>query len=186
MIRNKSEIALILITAALIIFGVVGWLVTPKDEKAYGADIKTNLAELLEALLQNKGSYRIRIGMMNPQYLLKIYDEFIEVFTDPRIYKFLHIPLQSGSDRILKLMGRGYSANDFVKLAKEVENAEAPAALTGLKDTLINTSYSYLSATQSALVWVSDPSAENLVSTETLVKDAQLLKSELENSTWTN
>ena len=105
------------------------WL-TAQDTAAYGADIKTNLAELLEALLQNKGSYRIRIGMMNPQHLLKIYDEFIEVFTDPRIYKFLHIPLQSGSDRILKLMGRGYSANDFVKLTKNLKREFPELALS--------------------------------------------------------
>ncbi len=96
------------------------WL-TAQDTAAYGADIKTDLAELLEALLQNKGTYRIRIGMMNPQHLLKIYDEFVEQFADPHTYKFLHIPLQSGSDRILKQMGRGYRANDFAELAKKLK-----------------------------------------------------------------
>ncbi|MBI2529910.1 MAG: tRNA (N(6)-L-threonylcarbamoyladenosine(37)-C(2))-methylthiotransferase [Candidatus Diapherotrites archaeon] len=96
------------------------WL-TAQDCAAYGADIKTGLAELLGALLQNRGNYRIRIGMMNPQHLLKIYGEFAEVFDSPRIYKFLHVPLQSGSDRILKLMGRGYRADDFLGLAKKLK-----------------------------------------------------------------
>jgi len=104
------------------------WL-TAQDCAAYGFDIKTNLAELLEVLLQNKGGYRIRIGMMNPRHLMKIYDEFIAQFASPRIYKFLHIPLQSGSDRILKLMGRGYSANDFMKLAKNLKREFPELAL---------------------------------------------------------
>lgn len=105
------------------------WL-TAQDTAAYGADIKTNLAELLGLLLQNKGTYRIRIGMMNPQHLIKIYDNFIAQFADPRIYKFLHIPLQSGSDRILKLMGRGYGADDFAELAKQLKRKFPELALS--------------------------------------------------------
>ncbi len=105
------------------------WL-TAQDTAAYGADIKTDLAELLKTLLRNDETYRIRIGMMNPQHLIKIYDDFIAQFANPHIYKFLHIPLQSGSDRILKLMGRGYSANDFVKLAKKLKKKFPELALS--------------------------------------------------------
>lgn len=165
MIRNKSEIALILITAALIIFGVVGWLVTPKDEKGQPILLLPDV-KAVENYRRKAKDWTEEFGLLDGRLAVLLSGNT----------KSLYSQSKSSQDLFA----------DFVKLAKEVENAEAPVALTGLKDTLINTSYSYLSATQSALVWVSDPSAENLVSTETLVKDAQLLKSELENSTWTN
>lgn len=93
------------------------WL-TSQDLGCYGFDIKTNLVELLKVLLKNKGNFRIRLGMMNPNFLKKIANELILLFSDERLYKFLHVPVQSGSNKILKLMNRGYSSSDFEKLVK--------------------------------------------------------------------
>ncbi len=93
------------------------WL-TSQDLGCYGFDIKTNLAELLKVLLKNKGEYRIRLGMMNPNFLKKISPELIPLFSDERLYKFLHVPVQAGSDRILKLMNRGYRSKEFIDLVK--------------------------------------------------------------------
>ena len=101
------------------------WL-TGQDTGAYGLDINSSLPELLEKLLKVKGDYRIRIGMMNPQHLKRIYSKLIPLFEDERVYKFLHIPIQSGSNRILKLMNRGYASEDYVllieKLRKDIPN----------------------------------------------------------------
>ena len=93
------------------------WL-TSQDCAAYGLDKKTNLAELLKKITATKKDIKIRIGMMNPDNILKIIDELIKIYKNPKIFKFLHIPLQSGSNAVLKNMNRFYRADDFKKIIK--------------------------------------------------------------------
>ena len=90
--------------------------VAEQDNAAYGLDCRTNLIELLKKICSIKGNFYIRIGMMDPDNVLNILDELIEMYKNPKIFKFLHIPLQSGSDRILKLMNRKYKTEDFKKI----------------------------------------------------------------------
>lgn len=90
---------------------------TSQDTGCYGFDIGTNLPSLLKELLKIKGDYKIRIGMGNPNHYKKIIDEILEIMLeDSRVYKFLHIPLQSGSDRILTEMNRMYLLNDYEQI----------------------------------------------------------------------
>ncbi|MCK5637021.1 MAG: tRNA (N(6)-L-threonylcarbamoyladenosine(37)-C(2))-methylthiotransferase, partial [Thermoplasmatales archaeon] len=89
---------------------------TAQDTSSYGLDIESNLGELLTNVSQIKGEYRIRVGMMNPYTVLKNIDSIIEGFNDPKIYKFIHIPVQSGDNDILKKMNRKYSVEDFLKI----------------------------------------------------------------------
>jgi len=95
------------------------WL-TSQDNGCYGVDIGTNLAELLRAVCRVKGDFKIRVGMMNPAYVKneKLLNELIEAYKDKKIQKFFHLPVQSGSDRILKLMKRGYIVKDFENIVK--------------------------------------------------------------------
>ena len=88
------------------------WL-TSQDLGCYGFDINTNLVELLKVLLANKGEYRVRLGMMNPNHFKKIRSKLLQLFVDDRLYKFLHLPIQSGSDKILKKMNRFYTVSEF-------------------------------------------------------------------------
>ncbi len=87
--------------------------VTSQDTACYGADIGSSLPELISTFLETKGNYRLRIGMMNPGRILPVLDKFLDLFEDKRIYKFLHIPLQSGSDSVLERMNRPYSVEEF-------------------------------------------------------------------------
>lgn len=96
------------------------WL-TGQDTGAYGLDIGTSLPKLLESILELNGDFRIRIGMMNPHHLARIYDELIPLFSDKRLYKFLHVPLQAGSDRVLKLMRRGYTSAQYCNLVERLK-----------------------------------------------------------------
>ncbi len=96
------------------------WL-TGQDTGAYGLDTKTSLPELIKKLLEIKGDYRIRIGMMNPHHLKRIYKELIPLYSDERIYKFIHLPVQSGSDRILMLMRRGYTSGQYKELVEKLK-----------------------------------------------------------------
>jgi len=86
------------------------WL-TAQDTGAYGKDIGVNLPMLLSLL--PSGNYKLRVGMMNPNHVLPMLDELIQAYKDPKIIKFLHIPVQSGDNEILRAMRRNYTVEDF-------------------------------------------------------------------------
>ena len=91
---------------------------TGQDCACYGFDIGTNLAELTQRILTHvNGNYRIRLGMGNPRHVLNYQEALLDCFTDERIYKFIHIPVQSGSERVLKAMNRRHTAFDYATLA---------------------------------------------------------------------
>ncbi|MDH7509172.1 MAG: tRNA (N(6)-L-threonylcarbamoyladenosine(37)-C(2))-methylthiotransferase [Methanomassiliicoccales archaeon] len=88
-------------------------LLTAQDTASYGFDIGCTLSDLISSIVQIPGKFRIRIGMMNPESLQKIVDDLIDSWRSDKVYKFLHLPVQSGSERILKLMGRRYTVEQF-------------------------------------------------------------------------
>ncbi|MBD3202808.1 tRNA (N(6)-L-threonylcarbamoyladenosine(37)-C(2))-methylthiotransferase [Candidatus Woesearchaeota archaeon] len=96
------------------------WL-TSQDMGCYGFDTASSLHELLNEIFTIKGDYRIRIGMGNPNHILKYLDELISVYQDKRVFKFLHIPVQAGNDRILKKMNRKYSVSEFEYLVNKLK-----------------------------------------------------------------
>lgn len=98
------------------------WL-TSQDNGCYGFDIGMNLAELLRLVVKVPGDFRVRVGMMNPQHVLRFLDELIEVYKSEKIFKFAHIPAQSGSDKVLKEMRRGYTTKEFEKIVSKFRKA---------------------------------------------------------------
>ena len=95
---------------------------TSQDNGCYGFDIKTNLPELLNELTKVKGNYKIRVGMANPWHVIKIIDSLIESYKNEKIMKFIHIPLQSGSENVLKDMKRIHSVKDFKNIVNKFRN----------------------------------------------------------------
>ena len=98
--------------------GIAEVQLAAQDTAAYGIDIGTGLPDLLEKVTEIPGRFMVRVGMMNPDTVRPILEDLIASFCNPKVYRFLHLPLQSGSDRILKSMGRRYSAGDFLKIAE--------------------------------------------------------------------
>ncbi len=97
------------------------WL-TSTDNGCYGLDINTDLPTLINAVSEIPEDFMIRVGMMNPMYMPRIKDELIKSFDSDKVYKFLHIPVQSGSNKVLNDMKRGHTVNtvkEVVKKAKE-------------------------------------------------------------------
>jgi threonylcarbamoyladenosine tRNA methylthiotransferase CDKAL1 len=88
-------------------------LLTAQDTGCYGADIGTDLAALLKMVVAVPGDFRVRVGMMNPDSLREVLGPLVQAYRDPKVYKFLHLPVQTGSDRLLDSMGRGYSVEEF-------------------------------------------------------------------------
>lgn len=88
------------------------WL-SSTDNGCYGFDIGTDLPELVTSVGGINRDFMIRVGMMNPMYMPRIRERLLESFENDKIFKFLHIPVQSGSNRILKEMKRGHTAKVF-------------------------------------------------------------------------
>ncbi|WP_297092862.1 tRNA (N(6)-L-threonylcarbamoyladenosine(37)-C(2))-methylthiotransferase [Thermococcus sp.] len=89
-----------------------------EDTGCYGFDIGTNLAKLLDEITAIGGDFRIRVGMMNPNHAIKILDELVDVYLDGKVYKFLHLPVQSGDDDVLRRMGRTYTVEEFEEIVR--------------------------------------------------------------------
>lgn len=93
--------------------------ITSQDNAAYGTDaVKPKLPELMKKILAIRKNFKIRIGMMKPSSILPIIDEMIEIYKNEKMIKFLHIPVQSGSDKVLKLMNRKYDIKDFLTITE--------------------------------------------------------------------
>ncbi len=110
------------------------WL-TAQDTGCYGFDLNTNLPALLNELIKIPGQFKIRIGMMNPDHLPKIKDKLIEVYQHEKIFKFLHLPVQSGNDDILKKMARKYTVAEVKEQIKSFW--EAVPALNLMTDIIV-------------------------------------------------
>jgi len=93
---------------------------TSQDAAIYGLDSKKFLLpELLNKISKIQGEFKLRVGMMNPEFAGKIRKKLVKAFESEKIYKFLHLSLQSGDDKILAEMKRGYKTEDFLKIIKE-------------------------------------------------------------------
>lgn len=98
--------------------GAVELWLTSQDTSVWGRDIGARLCDLLEAMAALPGRFRIRLGMANPRYLADQLDEVIRALRSEHYFRFLHIPLQSGSDAVLRAMNRGYTAGEWVALCR--------------------------------------------------------------------
>ena len=96
------------------------WL-TSTDNGCYGFDIGTDLPSLINAVVDIPNEFMIRVGMMNPMYMPRIKEKLIESFDNDKVFKFLHIPVQSGSDKVLHDMKRGHTAGTYREIVNKVK-----------------------------------------------------------------
>lgn len=76
----------------------------------YGGDINSGLSDLIQAVLAETGIARLRLGSLEPW---ELDDRFFALFENPRLMPHLHLPLQSGSDNVLKRMARRCKTEEF-------------------------------------------------------------------------
>ncbi len=89
--------------------------ITSQDNSVYNFK-GTRLPNLLKKVCKIEREFFVRVGMMNPFLTRMILKDLIESYLDEKIYKFLHLPLQSASMRILELMRRGYSPKHVIEI----------------------------------------------------------------------
>ena len=94
------------------------WL-SSTDNGCYGFDIGVDLPTLIDAVSEIARDFKIRVGMMNPMYMARIQDGLLKSFENDKVYKFLHIPVQSGNDKVLNDMKRGHTAKTFRNAVKK-------------------------------------------------------------------
>lgn len=100
-----------------------------QNVNAYGSDLEDDLtfAELLDKVAE-LGIERIRFVTSHPWNFT---DEMIDVIAKhENIMPYIHLPLQSGSDRILRLMGRRYTKDEYLSLFKKIKERIKNAAVT--------------------------------------------------------
>jgi threonylcarbamoyladenosine tRNA methylthiotransferase CDKAL1 len=95
---------------------------TAQDCSAWGRDRGQNLAGLLESLGGIPGNFGIRVGMMNPDTVGPILDPLVAAFRHQNIFRFIHMPVQSGSGRVLRNMGRHYTTDGVLEIIRTFRN----------------------------------------------------------------
>jgi len=94
------------------------WL-TSQDNSCYGKDIGSDLPKLLDGICKIDGKFFVRVGMMNPLHAKDIVKKLLDAYKNEKVFKFLHLPVQSFSPKILRVMKRGYSPKAALAIIKE-------------------------------------------------------------------
>lgn len=98
--------------------GAVEVRLTSQDTAAYGREKGMSLLDVVRALRDVPGDFRVRVGMMNPMAAMPVLPEILEAYRDPRVFKFLHLPVQSGSGRVLDAMKRDHTSEEFLSIVR--------------------------------------------------------------------
>jgi MiaB-like tRNA modifying enzyme len=93
--------------------------ITSQDTSSYETENGKNLGDLLTEIGNINETFRTRVGMMNPHTCQNNIDSIINGYRSSKIYKFAHLPVQSGDDLILKKMNRKYNVDDFLNIIEK-------------------------------------------------------------------
>jgi len=114
-LRSYSVDEIVQNVEAMASSGVLEIWLTGQDISCYGRDIGTDLTTLLSRITNINHPFLIRLGMINPGGIQNLLPRLTDVYRNEKIFKFLHIPVQSGDDEVLKHMRRSYSIAGFKK-----------------------------------------------------------------------
>ncbi|ATG91086.1 tRNA (N(6)-L-threonylcarbamoyladenosine(37)-C(2))-methylthiotransferase MtaB [Methylomonas koyamae] len=118
--RSRSIDEVVAEINALHAQGINEAIITGVHLGGYGSDIGSDLAALVQAILARTEIPRLRMGSLEPWELP---DGFFELFKNPRLLPHLHLPLQSGSDSVLRRMARRCKTAEFAELVNRARSA---------------------------------------------------------------
>ncbi len=99
--------------------GIKQIYLTSQDCSTYTHDTMT-LFDLVHSINNLPFQFYLRVGMLNPKFLIDHYDQLVSIFGLKKVYQFLHVPIQSGSNKVLKLMNRPYTIEDVREKLKSL------------------------------------------------------------------
>lgn len=128
-VRSKRVCDVVLEVSNLVLNGYKEVVLTGIHTGKYGMDLEdTNLESLLRELVKIKGLYRLRLSSIE---INEVTDGIMELIKDNEIISsHFHIPIQSGSDKILKLMNRKYDLNYFKERINEIRELRSDISIT--------------------------------------------------------
>ncbi len=92
--------------------GIKQIYLTSQDCSVYKHN-QTELYDLIKSINSLDYNFFLRVGMINPNFFYRGLDQLISIYLLEKVYQFLHIPIQSGSDKILKRMNRPYLISEL-------------------------------------------------------------------------
>ena len=129
-VRSKAKEDVISEVKTLVEDGYKEIVLTGIHTGKYGIDIGSSLEELLYHLVEIPGMYRIRLSSIE---INEITPRIIELLKNNKVMaKHLHIPIQSGSNKILKLMNRRYNKEEFLNMVSNLKEIEDISLTTDL------------------------------------------------------
>ncbi|MBR5504446.1 MAG: tRNA (N(6)-L-threonylcarbamoyladenosine(37)-C(2))-methylthiotransferase [Methanobrevibacter sp.] len=103
--------------------GCVEIQLTAQDTSAFGKDTGEKLSDLIKEVANLEGDFRVRVGMMHPKNIGNDLDNLIEAFKLEKVYDFIHLPIQSGSDKVLREMRRNHTVEDYKNIVYRFKEA---------------------------------------------------------------
>jgi threonylcarbamoyladenosine tRNA methylthiotransferase MtaB len=97
--------------------GITEVILTGVHLGGYGSDLGNNLSDLINAILSETDIPRLRLGSLEPWELP---EDFFTLFHNPRLMPHLHLPLQSGSDTVLRRMARRCKTEEFSAIVSQL------------------------------------------------------------------
>ena len=95
---------------------------TAQDTAAFGRDSGEKLSDLIKEVANLDGDFRVRVGMMHPKNILNDVDEIIDAIKHPKVYDFIHLPVQTGSDKVLSDMKRGHTISQYKEVVSKFKS----------------------------------------------------------------
>ncbi len=126
--RSKNEDMIVKEVTDLVQNGYKEVVLTGIHTGSYGIDLDTSFAHLLKRLISIPRLYRLRISSIE---VTELNEEVLEILKDSSILvNHLHIPIQAGSDEILKAMNRKYNLDYFIKKIAEIRSLRNDIAIS--------------------------------------------------------
>jgi len=97
--------------------GIKQIYLTSQDCSTYEYE-NIKLTDLISKIVELDYKFFLRVGMLNPKFIVNEFEQLLSIFRLKKVYQFLHIPIQSGSDLILKRMNRYYHISDITDKLK--------------------------------------------------------------------
>jgi len=97
--------------------GIKQIYLTSQDCSSYESE-NVKLVDLISKVVELDYKFFLRVGMLNPKFLIEEFEQLLSIFKLKKVYQFLHIPIQSGSDSILKRMNRYYNVAEITEKLK--------------------------------------------------------------------
>ncbi|HOL22259.1 MAG TPA: MiaB/RimO family radical SAM methylthiotransferase, partial [bacterium] len=138
-VRSRNEDEIVEEVKTLCGNGYKEIVLTGIDTGAYGMDTGTDIIKLIERLKDVEGLKRIRLSSIEVFYLT---DKLIDYLVLNELFcPHLHIPLQSGSDKILKLMGRRYTFSEYLQRIERIKKRDRYDRFTFTTDIMVGFPY---------------------------------------------